>query len=405
MARSHKLPSFEGLRGIASFIVVLHHLRLTFYATSSSAIQAHLQSLPYLAGRPLRAFVEGLYNGTFAVWLFWIMSAFVLSLQFFLRAREVPLTSAHDYLEDAFLRRYPRLLLPVLASVGFAYALLSLGLMRNLSLAQIFGPPYQDWLGFWYRFSPSATGAFKSAVWDSFFAYDDTHTYNNVLWTMKPEYFGSLFLFAFLSLLGYRRSRFLLYPVIAFVNFRFHLHWLNSFVAGIALCDLFVNRDTVSSVRRMSAWPVVNAVRRSRLVAVFLWSLIVISAGLPNYGGLSHLMSGVVGVGLTLLSLPTQRVLSKSIPVFLGRISFGMYLIHVPVICSFSCWAYLAAFKLIGPGLAAILVSIVTCALSVALGYALYLAADRPALRVSRWLSQLVMHSSDRTTRRAGASA
>src|SRR5579871_636494 len=145
MDRSHKLPSFEGLRGIAALIVVIHHLRLTFYATSYSDMRAHLAFLPYAVARPLVAAAEGLYNGTFAVWLFWIMSAFVLSLQFFLRAHETPPTRAHNYLEDAFLRRYPRLLLPVLASVCLAYTVQSLGLMHNLALAHALGESYEGW--------------------------------------------------------------------------------------------------------------------------------------------------------------------------------------------------------------------------------------------------------------------
>src|SRR5205085_3342651 len=85
MTQSRKLASFEGLRGIAAFVVVLNHLRLTFYARSSDWIAAELNPLPSLVARPLRAFIEGFYNGTFAVWLFWIMSGFVLSMQFFLR--------------------------------------------------------------------------------------------------------------------------------------------------------------------------------------------------------------------------------------------------------------------------------------------------------------------------------
>jgi peptidoglycan/LPS O-acetylase OafA/YrhL len=373
-------------------MVLIHHLRLTFYATSSSDISAHLAFLPYVVARPLLAAVEGLYNGTFAVWLFWIMSAFVLSLQFFLRAQETSPTRAQDYLEDAFLRRYPRLMLPVLASVGFAYALQSLGAMHNLSLAHVLGEP-SGWLGMWYKHSPNALGAIKSAVWKSFFAYDEAGSYNNVLWTMGPELMGSLFLFAFLSLLGNRGSRFFLYPLMALASFKLDLNWLNAFVVGIALCDVFVNRNTCSFVQYVSSWPALPILRRSRLVAGFLWSLIIVCAGL----GVLYLLVGTAAVGLTLLSTPTQRVLSSRVPVFLGKISFGLYLVHVPFICSFSCWAYLVAFPSIGAAAAALLVSAMTCAFAVALGYALYLVADRPGLRLSRWLSHLVMNAAGRT--------
>src|ERR1700733_1148910 len=45
--QSHKLPSFEGLRGIAAFIVVIFHLHLAFYVDSASAIRRSLDFLPW----------------------------------------------------------------------------------------------------------------------------------------------------------------------------------------------------------------------------------------------------------------------------------------------------------------------------------------------------------------------
>ena len=131
MNQSHKLPALEGLRGIAAFIVVIWHLHLAFFANSFEDIRLHLAHIPHFPALVLQAVIEGLQNGSFAVWLFWIMSGFVLSLQFFLRAHQSPLAAAHDYLEEAFLRRYPRLLVPVLASVCFAYLLLRCNLMRT----------------------------------------------------------------------------------------------------------------------------------------------------------------------------------------------------------------------------------------------------------------------------------
>jgi len=155
-------------------------------------------------------------------------------------------------------------------------------------------------------------------------------------------------------------------------------------------------------IQYVSYWPALHIVRRSRLVAVFLWILIIVSVGLQNYWGVSYLIIGVAAVSLTLLSAPTQRLLSSGALVFLGRTSFGLYLIHIPIICSFSCWAYLVTFASIGAAPAALLVSAVTCVLSVSLGYALYLIADRPGVRLSRWLSRLVMNDLNKTLQRTG---
>jgi peptidoglycan/LPS O-acetylase OafA/YrhL len=210
---------------------------------------------------------------------------------------------------------------------------------------------------------------------------------------MQPEFCGSLFLFAFLGMAGSRRSRFFLYPLMALVIYRLELHWLNAFVAGIALCDLFVNRSAVVPARRMSSWLVLNVIRRSRLVAVVLWILVLVCVGFPDYYGISWLLTATAAVSLTLVSAPTQWLLSRRVPVFLGKISFGLYLIHVPLICSFSSWAYLAGLDSLGPDATPLLVSAGTCALSVALAYTFYLGVDRPALRISRWLSHRAINA------------
>ncbi|MEP6671070.1 MAG: acyltransferase [Chthoniobacter sp.] len=400
MERSHKLAPFEGLRGIAAFIVVIWHLHLAFWITSYPDIAQHLSSLPHFLPWPLLIGIKGLSNGIFAVWLFWIMSAFVLSLQFFLRAHEGTPTRAHDYLEDAFLRRYPRLLIPVLASVAFAYVLHASHLMRNVPAAQALGEPYASgWLGSWYTFPASLSGALKSAAWQSFFAYDGSSTYNNVLWTMEKEFYGSLFLFAFLGVLGHRRSRLWLYPLIALACRELDMDWLNAFVAGIALCDLFVNRHKLSHLHRPWQQPLHRLLLSGYTTAAF-WIFLILGAGMPDYRGVFHLLLGVAAIAFTLLSKGTQQFLSSAIPLFLGRISFGLYLIHIPIICSFSCWAYLAGVARMGHVGAALLSSAATCIVSIGCGYLLYIFADRPGIRISRYLSSLIMRQSEAPVRR-----
>ena len=394
---SHKLLPFEGLRGLAAFAVVVSHLRLTFYPNSSSGLQASLGFLPFPIARLTRSFVEGFYNGTFAVWLFWIMSAFVLSLQFFLRAKEESGPRAHDYLEDASWRRYPRLFIPVMASVLFAWLLHAAGAMHNVELSKFQGDSTGDsWIAGWYRFSPSLALAIRSAAWDSFFDFDPLKTYNGVLWSMEKELYGSLFLFAFLALLGHRRSRLVGYIASASAAALLGMHWLNAFVAGIALCDFFVNgRRSAPGTSGSTSKGLIRA-QESRALTFLLWVVILMWAGLPNYRGVLFLPVGTAAVALTLFSRPTQRLLSSAIPVFLGRISFGLYLVHLPFLCSFSCWAFLNLAGRIGAGPAAAGVAVISAMLSIGLGYLLYLAADRPSLKISRRIAESITGASRR---------
>ena len=135
--------------------------------------------------------------------------------------------------------------------------------MHNAAYSKTLGDSAQSvWLASFYAFPANAIEALKSAVWHSFFTYGCT--YNDVLWTMKKELYGSIFLFAFLGVLGHRRSRFIAYPVIIVLNFELDLYWLNAFVAGIVLCDLYVNRNMFFRNRRVQHSPIIHALPSSR---------------------------------------------------------------------------------------------------------------------------------------------
>jgi peptidoglycan/LPS O-acetylase OafA/YrhL len=378
--KSSKLPALEGLRGLASFAVLIHHIRSGFYAKSFTVLPSH-----WVIG------VNGLLNGTFAVWLFWIMSGVVLSLRFFLHAQEYADDRGHEYLEDASVRRYPRLLVPVAASVIFAWALCAGGIMWNIRLVLFLGEPYRaSWLGGCYTFLPDLGVAIKSAFWNTFFDYR-LPSYNGVLWTMEMEFYGSLFLFAFLAICGRRRRRVLAYPIVGLVIHCLHLHWLNSFVVGIAVCDVWVNGlklPLFQSLARTGLW---TYVRSSKLFAVLMWVAIVYGAGYKDFHAMWYLLLGTVAVLLTLNSSCTRHLLSTRPLLFLGKISFGLYLIHMPIICSFSCWAYLKLLPLLNGAKVAVIVSLATCVVSIVMGYVLYIVADRPGVNIARWMSTTVL--------------
>ena len=255
------------------------------------------------------------------------------------------------------------------------------------------GEPYASgWLTSWYNFPANLVGAIKSAMWNSFFIYDTLSTYNSVLWTMEKEFYGSLFLFAFLGLLGNRRSRILFYPLITFLSYKLYITWLNAFVFGIALCDLYINYNRIYFFKNLGENCLVIRLRGHYVSGAF-WIVLVAGAGLPNYKGISYLILGVVAIALTIVSTWSQRILSHPWLLFMGRISFGLYLVHLPIICSFSCWAYLTSVARIGHTGAALISSILTCIISIICGYFLYIVADRPAIRISRLFSSLTMNS------------
>ncbi|MFG0249684.1 MAG: acyltransferase family protein [Phycisphaeraceae bacterium JB051] len=369
-----KLAYLEGLRGIAAFVVVLTHLHLMFFIVPIDRLNSWV-------GPTFKPFIEAFYDGNFAVWLFWVMSAFVLSLRYH-ATKDV--AKANGMLTDASIRRYPRLLLPVLVSVVFAYVLHAGGLMSNVQLANQLGPEYADWLGHHYQFEAGIFMAIKTAVWQCFFNYNPDASYNRVLWTMEVELMGSFFLFAYLSIIGKHKARWLIYAITAVVLFRLYMFWVNAFVLGTMLCDMYVNahlvRQRVPAVMQKMTWLLTH----TKLGAMLTMTGFVYLIGLPNINGMLHLVLATALTGYLIVSPVTQRFFARPYAVFLGKISFGLYLIHTPFLCAAAYPTYMLMLKMMSASAAAIVTATILAACSLVLGWGLWFVADKPAVAFSR---------------------
>jgi peptidoglycan/LPS O-acetylase OafA/YrhL len=322
--RAPKLLALDSARGIAALVVVFHHAACAF-----APLLVHDRYAPWL---------RILFQGAFPVRFFFVLSGFVLSLSYFRSGRVAVLRSAA-------VRRFFRLAVPVAAAVCLAYVLFDLGLYFNAvaGVAQ-HQPDRLRWLHHWYLFAPSATDAAAEAGWRAFFDYDTKHTYNNVLWTMGVEFRGSMFVFALVALIGGLRNRAALYLVVGLVLRGLGHYHLIDFLAGAALCDWYVNRGLPAGESDRTA---------------FAAGLLMVAAGLiiggsapaeiethKDFGGfisarLWLTAAAVLVVAGILRSTRLQAALTVRPLVLLGKMSFSLYLVHVPVICSLSSWLYL----------------------------------------------------------------
>jgi peptidoglycan/LPS O-acetylase OafA/YrhL len=313
-----------------------------------------------------------LWDGHTAVTLFFVLSGFVLSLGYCQNRSSTALGCAAT-------RRYPRLMLPVLASVLLAHLLLVAGLMysqeavRLMNEAQglragVKGSPghTNNWLGAYYGFAPDLRAALREGLFSPF---RTTVRYNFVLWTMPIELVGSFLVYCFLALFGGLRGRWLLYAVCcAFLLADGHELYLD-FLIGVGLCDVWVRSRETLSLSLTAALVLITA-------AVFLvpWK---------------PLVAGVI-VGTTAFSPRLQRSLGAGWLMFLGRVSFGLYLVHMPVLCSLGCALYVAGVSVLHwPHSAAGLVaSCATLAGSLLVAWAFFHAIDRPTIALTRWLEE-----------------
>ena len=392
-----KLLELEGVRGLAAFTVVLSHLQATFFARDFAA---WLHSLGGLAW-PLRGVVGSLscapFNGRFSVWVFWCMSAFALSYRFFVLHRDSPGGRPRAYLLDATLRRYFRLLVPVLASTLFAYVLLKAGLMHNSALANALQPGHPGkWLSGFYHFAPSLHRALYWALYGTFFSFHLPPEYNPILWTMRREIIGSYFLFAFLALFGNLAWRWPIYLLGSLAFVVIHQVWFLAFLAGIALCDFRVNHAALFAPwPRAWSWLQSGRENFGLLLPALLGLLCLVghlgadpvAIDTSEKDSFLNILAAVAAILMVQYFLPLRRLVSLSVPEFLGKISFGLYISHFPFIMSFSALAYLGIAPHLGHLVSAFLIAGLTLPAVIGLGYTFYLGADRPALLFARVLA------------------
>ena len=184
-------------------------------------------------------------NGTVGVHLLFVISGFALSLQF-LRKRDIRIVL------NLAAKRYPRLMIPILVACFLSYCLMSAGLMANATLPAAM---QNKWFSQFFDFSPSFLGMLKFSVYDVFMNYNPKTAYITVLWSIAPEFTGSMLLLGALLFSHYGRWRIATYVLIclpmAFSNTVFF-----GFLIGVLLAEAYENKTVQQFRTQRYALPV-----------------------------------------------------------------------------------------------------------------------------------------------------
>ncbi|AYB41917.1 acyltransferase family protein [Paenibacillus lautus] len=308
-----KLEYLEGLRGVAALIVVIAHFGQFFYNRQLFIEQSLISATP----------LNLIYNGNFAVCIFFILSGYVLSRRYFLERNQALLTSGA-------IRRYIRLFIPVSFSVILAYFLLVTDSFKYFSI---------------YTLNEMYTTAdhnflkmLKTLTYNIFFTYDSS--YNPVLWTMTYEFLGSLLIFSFLALFGKSRKRLLMYLVMITV---FWDSYYLAFILGLILSDFKNSPDWNFSVT-MSRKFNVSFLLIGVLFASYpftpventIYQYLQVPFLHANFFRFYHIAGAFFIIVVIINSKFLQHLLSYSQITYLGRVSFSVYLLHFPIMSSFS---------------------------------------------------------------------
>ncbi|MCB5282394.1 MULTISPECIES: acyltransferase [unclassified Arthrobacter] len=308
-----RVTQLDGLRGIAALLVVACHVVSTLPGIggvfSNRAVDLNTAET-WAVFSPLHI----LWNGTPAVHVFFVLSGFVLVLPF-TRPGAVPSWAQY------YAKRFFRLYLPAWASLAVAVALIAM-IPRTAS-------PLQSAWADMYVVNPTVVQVLKDGL-----LMLNASTINTPLWSLKWEVAFSLLLPAYVFLaLRWRRVWFvkiglaLLLAAVGGVHHMDALIYLPIFAVGAVLG---VERERIRNLTGSwprGAWFLVAA------VGLFLANAEWVSREEPIPGVEALVTVGAALIVLLFVSCGAAKRLGDSASAqWLGRVSFSLYLVHLPII-------------------------------------------------------------------------
>lgn len=360
--------ALETMRGVAALIVVFAHSRGAFKGTLA-------------AGENLPQVLNIFFAGGSAVMFFFVLSGFVLSRRFMLNESFV-------YLGRSALKRYFRLAAPALLSCLLSAVLFVTGMYRFAEVAAVTHSPWLAEFGYSIPadldFHPALWDATKNALFDLFFIPHHNY-YNSPLWTMFYELMGSYIVFLAAGLIALtRRASAKLAWVVWFAILLAAAHvsvFYAAFLVGLGF-SMFMTRRTLS----LPIWAT---------VVLLIGAIVLLSfsgptreyAFMARVGITSDAAPAFATVGALLLMLAiesspgTKLKLSGPIGVFLGKLSFPVYLVHFLILASAGCAVWLMTINT-GPWVAFICAFLTTVVVSIVVAL--------PVITFDRWWTSFV---------------
>ncbi|ORY85585.1 acyltransferase 3 [Protomyces lactucae-debilis] len=351
----------DGLRGIAALQVMIFHYA-DFWTVvdvaygggqfgSSQWFRMPLIRSTYAAGRAM-------------VCTFFVISGYVLTKRTLSDLRQGRVTSAANRLSSALFRRGMRLFAPALVIIVLAFILVRLGFRCSLGdVGCPYYPSFSEQLKDWAK----ATASYLSPFEYQNFGGSLAHKYENIIWTLPMEMFGSLWCYGVLlaTLRLQPRMRNLIVfgvGVYAIINTAWGVF---CFMAGMLIADWTLVQEKkanqlidLSAENSRDCYPRLKQLSKNVIWTVLL-VLGIMFAGAPMRGALEHndiapgfntwwrlapeqwtrsdcnywgyAWSGVIIVASISQLGYAKRFCETTMAQYLGKVSFSVYLLHIAV--------------------------------------------------------------------------
>ncbi len=353
-----RYPSLDALRGLAALVVVLNHLAFTI-----PDARAKLRATMLLAP---------LVSGPSAVYVFFVLSGFVLFLT----------------LEGKDGGRYAPF---IVKRIGRSYPPVAVAVLLSAAMYAAVGYHPIGALTSWFNLESWSRPLTPGLVLGNLALLDGARFTNldNAIWSLSPELRISLIL-----------------PLIAIaVRWRWAVTLVASFLLSVA-CRRIANAhgdlglavnpfSTLQYVFLFTAGAVlayrVAALRRTMGAGAGRWigwialpiAIALTSVEPDTRGGLLTDAGAIALVALCVGHAPFERLLSHRALSWLGRISYSLYLTHIPVL--------LLVFHLLFGRLGMAGTLLLTVPLIFVVAEAFNRIVERPSMRLGRWAGSKMM--------------
>lgn len=342
----------DGLRGWGAVVVLVYHYLVQVFPPNQEAASI-LSRVIFL-------------NGNMAVWVFFVVSGFSLSIRYIRRRDGRALTRLA-------IGRYPRLAIPILAACCVVHLMMVSGLIYPASQRiEILRPLL--------AFEPTVSHLFRFSLFDVFFDHRLLDSYIPPLWTMSIELIGSAAVIALLAIFGRVKWRLWVYTPVMLVLMAFDSFYA-LFVAGVLLAELYASG--------------VAAPRWFRGLLAACWCGGLLVPVLSNSVNPLGLLGIAAWCAAWIFLLPLRQLLEMPVSRWLGRISFPLYLMHAPVLYSFSLHLLRQVNGFgVSPAFANLIVVAMSLPVAILAAW-LFTPVNDFATRFSRWLGNLVVDGWD----------
>lgn len=365
---SLKFKHLVGLRGIASFVVMMAHMQMLWsVAVSRGGVFDEKNAIWEV--------YNTVFNGNFSVCIFFILSGYVVLLGFYNKKDS-------KYLMSSAIKRYFRLTPIPLAAVVMAWIVYSTFGFHNKEASQLMGGI--AWFSNPYSFHLELPSALYQGLVG---IYHGEFNFDGALWTIQIELFGSIALFLityFIWNKGYFVFANLLLSFLAITLLGNYGLYFCLFLAGGSFCR-------ITSFNLNPCWAFLGLALGlqndgwtiTSLMQQYLPSNITASV-------LCHVLGAIIIFYSINSSKKLMNFLSLKPFTFLGDISFSLYAIHLIVLFSAGSYVFVILHLVLGANASALIAMFTTIISTIFISVLMTKTIDNYSQRLANKIGSVV---------------